>query len=245
MLGKRGAGLGFHGIGRLKPDVTIEQARADMQGVTEALAAAYPDVDKGIGAAMFPLKQTMVRDLQVFLLVLLAAVGFVLLIACVNVANLMLARSTVRTREFAIRTAMGASQGRLLRQLLTESLLLAFTGGAIGLLLAGWGTKFAIAKLPVSLPRAGEIGLDTRVLFFTVLISLACGIFFGLGPALKSARTNLHDTLKEGGRGGSGSRNRAQGVFVAVEMAMALVLLIAAGLMIAQPQRALESEPGF
>jgi predicted permease len=245
LLGKRGAGLGFHGIGRLKPGVTIEQARADMQGVTEALAAAYPDTDKGIGAAMFPLKKTMVKDLQVFLLVLLAAVGFVLLIACVNVANLMLARSTVRTREFAIRTAMGASQGRLLRQLLTESLLLAFTGGAIGLLLAGWGTKLAIAKLPVSLPRAGEIGLDTRVLFFTVLVSLACGIFFGLGPALKSARTNLHDTLKEGGRGGSGSRNRAQGVFVAVEMAMALVLLIAAGLMIRSLSALSKVNPGF
>ena len=109
-----------------------------------------------------------------------------LLIACVNVANLMLARSTVRTREFAIRTAMGASQGRLLRQLLTESLLLAFTGGAIGLLLAGWGTRVAIAQLPVSLPRAAEIGLDARVLLFTVVISLACGIFFGLVPALKS-----------------------------------------------------------
>jgi predicted permease len=245
LLGKRGAGLGFHGIGRLRPGVTIEQARADMQGVTEALAAAYPDTDKGIGAALFPLKKTMVRDLQVFLLVLLAAVGFVLLIACVNVANLMLARSTVRTREFAIRTAMGASQGRLLRQLLTESLLLAFTGGAIGLLLAGWGTKFAIAKLPVSLPRAGEIGLDTRVLFFTVVVSLACGIFFGLGPALKSARTNLHDTLKEGGRGGSGSRNHAQGVFVAVEMAMALVLLISAGLMIRSLSALWKVNPGF
>ncbi len=245
LLPKRGAGLGFHGIGRLKPGVTIEQARADMQGVTQALAAAYPDTDKGIGAGVFRLKETMVKDLRVFLLVLLAAVGFVLLIACVNVANLMLARSTVRTREFAIRTAMGASQGRLLRQLLTESLLLAFLGGAIGLLLARWGTKVGIRQLPVTLPRAGEIGLDVRVLLFTLLITLACGIFFGLGPALKSARPNLHETLKEGGRGGSGSRHRAQGMFVVVEMAMALVLLIAAGLMIRSLSALWQVNPGF
>src|SRR5208282_3125789 len=245
LLPQRGAGLGFHGIGRLKPGVTVEQARADMQRVTGDLAAAFPDTDKGIGAGVFPLKQTMVKDLQVFLLVLLAAVGFVLLIACVNVANLMLARSSVRTREFAIRTAMGASRGRLLRQLLTESLLLAFTGGAIGLMLAGWGTKVAIAQLPVNLPRAAEIGLDTRVLLFTLLITLACGIFFGLGPALKSASPDLHDTLKEGGRGGSGSRHRAQGVFVVVEMAMALVLLIAAGLMIRSLSALWKVNPGF
>ncbi len=245
LLPQRGAGLGFHGIGRLKPGVTVEQARADMQRVTGDLAAAFPDTDKGIGAGVFSLKQTMVQGLKVFLLVLLAAVGFVLLIACVNVANLMLARSSVRTREFAIRTAMGASQARLLRQLLTESLLLAFTGGAIGLLLAGWGTKVAIAQLPLNLPRAGEIGLDTRVLLFTLLITLACGIFFGLGPALKSASPNLHDTLKEGGRGGSGSRHRAQGVFVVLEMALALVLLIAAGLMIRSLSALWKVNPGF
>jgi predicted permease len=245
LLPKRGAGLGFHGIGRLKPGVTIEQARADMQGVTQGLAAAYPDTDQGIGSAVFSLKQTIVKNLQVFLLVLLAAVGLVLLIACVNVANLMLARSSVRTREFAIRTAMGASQGRLLRQLLTESLLLAFAGATIGLLLAGWGTQVAIAQLPVTLPRAAEIGLDARVLLFTLMITLACGVFFGLGPALKSARPNLHDTLKEGGRGGSGSRHRAQGVFVVVEMAMALVLLIAAGLMLRSLSALWRVNPGF
>src|SRR5580704_4383334 len=194
---------------------------------------------------MFSLKPTMVKDWQAFLLVLFAAVGFVLLIACVKTANLMLARSMVRTREFAIRTAMGASRGRLLRQLLTESLLLAFTGGAIGLLLAAWGTKLAIAQLPVTLPRAAEIGLDSRVLFFALVITLACGIFFGFAPALKSARPNLHDTLKEGGRGGSGSRHRAQGVFVVVEMAMALVLLIAAGLMLRSLGALWRVDPGF
>lgn len=245
LLLKRGAGLGIHGIGRLKPGVTIEQARADMQGVTQSLAADFPDADKGIGAAVIPLKQAIVGDLRVLLLVLLAAVGFVLLIACVNVANLTVARSSARMREFAIRAALGASQGRLLRQLLTESILLSLTGGALGLLLAGWGTKIALQQLPVSIPRASEIALDSRVLIFTLIISLASGIFFGLAPALKSARPNLHDTLKEGGRGASGSRHRAQGVFVVVEMAMALVLLIAAGLMIRSLGALWKVNPGF
>ncbi|MHB8502802.1 MAG: ADOP family duplicated permease [Candidatus Acidiferrales bacterium] len=245
LLPKRGAGLGIHGIGRLKTGISIAQARADMEAVTGSLATAYPDADKGIGAAVISLKQEMVGDLRLFLLVLLAAVGFVLLIACVNVANLMVARSSARMREFAIRTALGASQGRLLRQLLTESILLSFTGGALGLLLAAWGTKAALHQLPVNLPRSGEVALDARVLIFTLIISLACGIFFGLAPAFKSARPNLHDTLKEGGRGGSGSRHRAQGMFVVVEMAMALVLLIAAGLMIRSLGALWNVNPGF
>ena len=245
LLPKRGAGLGIHGLGRLKPGVTIAQARADMEAVTGSLAAAYPDADKGIGAAVIPLKQEMIGDVRLFLLVLLAAVGFVLLIACVNVANLMVARASARAREFAIRTALGASRSRLLRQLLTESILLSFTGGTLGLLLAAWGTKAALHQLPVNLPRSGEVTLDARVLIFTLLISLACGIFFGLGPALKSASPNLHDTLKEGGRGGSGSRHRAQGIFVVVEMAMALLLLIAAGLMIRSLSALWNVNPGF
>ncbi|MGB7281920.1 MAG: ABC transporter permease [Candidatus Acidiferrum sp.] len=245
LLPRRGAGLGIHGIGRLKPGVGIVQARADMEGVTRSLAADYPDADKGIGASIISLKQEIVGDLRLFLLVLLAAVGFVLLIACVNVANLTVARSTARMREFAIRTALGASRGRLLRQLLTESVLLSLTGGALGLLLAAWGTKAALLKLPVSIPRSAEITLDARVLIFTLIISLACGIFFGLAPAFKSARPNLHDTLKEGGRGGSGSRHRAQGIFVVVETAMALVLLIASGLMIRSLGALWKVNPGF
>jgi predicted permease len=244
LLPTRGAGLGIHGIGRLKPGVTIEQARADMLGVTSNLAAAYPDTDKGIGAAVIPLKHAIVGDLRVFLLVLLAAVGFVLLIACVNVANLMLTRSATRAREFAIRTALGASRRRILRQLLTESILLSLGGGGLGLLLAAFGTKAAMGMLPMPIPRAGEVGLDARVLLFTVVISLACGIFFGLAPALKSAQGNLQDTLKEGGRGSS-SRQRAQGIFVVLEMAMALVLLIAAGLMIRSLSALWKVNPGF
>ena len=245
LLLQRGAGLGLHGIGRLKPGVTIEQARADMEGVTRNLEAAFPDADKGITAKLTPLKEQMVGHVRPLLLVLLAAVGFVLLIACVNVANLLLARSTGRTREFAVRAALGASQGRVLRQLLTESILLALVGGGIGLLLAAWGTRAALGVLPAALPRAEQVGLDAPVLLFTVGISLLAGIVFGLTPALKTSRPDLHETLKQGGRGASGSRHRTQGVFVVVEMALALVLLIGAGLTIRSLVKLWSVDPGF
>jgi predicted permease len=245
LLPNRGAGLGVHGVGRLRTDATLEQARADMARVSSNLAAAYPDTNKGIGAALRPLKQTMVGEVRVLLLVLLAAVGFVLLIACVNVANLMLARAAARTREFAIRAALGAGQARLVRQLLTESLLLALTAGGLGLLLAAWGTRAALNILAQGLPRASEVHLDARALLFTIVISLGCGIFFGLAPALKSRGRNLHDTLKEGGRGESGTRHRAQGILVVVEMAMALVLLISAGLMVRSLTALWNVNPGF
>jgi predicted permease len=241
----RGAGLGIHGIGRLKPGVTIEQARADMDEVTRNLVAAYPDVDKGIGAAVFPLKQDMLGEVRPLLLLLLGAVCFVLLIACVNVANLMLARSTARTREFAIRAALGAGHGRLIRQLLTESILLGIAGGGLGLLLAIWVTRAALQNLPVTLPRAAGVGLDARVLIFTIVISVGAGIIFGLAPALKTLKPVLHETLKESGRGGSGARHRAQSVFVVVEMALALVLLAGAGLMIRTLGRLWSQDPGF
>ena len=245
LLPNRGAGLGVHGVGRLKPDVTIDQARADMARISSNLAAAYPDTNKGIGAALRPLRQTMVGDVRLVLLVLLAAVGFVLLIACVNVANLMLARAAARGREFAIRAALGAGQARLVRQLLTESILLAFAAGALGLLLAAWGTRAALQFLAQGLPRASEVHLDARAMLFTVLVSLGCGIFFGLAPALKSRGRNLLDTLKEGGRGESGTRHRAQGLLVIVEMAMALVLLISAGLMLRSLTALWNVNPGF
>jgi predicted permease len=245
LLPNRGAGLGFHGVGRLKPGVTIEQARADLAAISQSLAVTYPDTNKGIAAAMFPLKQDIVRDVRVLLLVLLGAVGFVLLISCVNVANLMLARSSARAREFAVRAALGAGRARIIRQLLTESLLLSGMGGALGLLLAAWGTQAALRRLPAGLPRAGEVGLDGRVFLFTSIVSLACGLFFGLAPALRGARTNLHDTLKEGGRGESGVRHRAQRILVVAEMALALVLLISAGLMLRSLQALWNVNPGF
>jgi predicted permease len=156
-LPSRAAGLGIHGIGRLKAGVTLAQARADMSGVTANLATAYPETDRELGATLTPLKQRLVGNVRFSLWVLLGAVGFVLLIACVNVANLVLARSGGRTREFAIRAALGASQHRILFQVLTESLLLAFTGGGLGLLLAALGTKGVLRFLPAALPRADEI----------------------------------------------------------------------------------------
>jgi predicted permease len=237
--------LSSRGIGRLKPGVTLSQATADMDGIAQNLALAYPEADKNVGITLVSMKEDIVGKVQPFLIVLLAAVGFLLLIACVNVANLLLARSMGRSREFAIRAAMGASQGRVIRQLLSESILLAGLGGALGLLLAVWGTKAVLGTLPGALPRASEVSLDSRVLLFTLALSLFAGIIFGLAPALKSSRVNLEEILKESGRGSSGARQRLQGVFVAVEVAMALVLLVGAGLMVRSLAALWRVDPGF
>lgn len=243
LLMNRAAGLGLHGIGRLKRGVTIEQARADMERVTQNLASTYPDVNKGIGAAVIPMRKSMLGEVKPLLLLLFGAVGFVLLIACVNVANLLLARSIGRAHEFAIRSALGAGQGRILRQLLTESILLAAIGGGLGALLAAIGTKAALRVLPMTLPRSSEAGMNGRVLIFAATISLLAGICFGLMPALKTTRARV--ALKEGGRGGSGTRHRVQRALVAAEMALALVLLIGAGLMIRTLTALWNVNPGF
>lgn len=245
LLLKRGAGLGFHGIGRLKDGTSIEQARADMDSVSRNLAAAYPDVNTGISANLRPIKQAMTGESRPILWVLQAAVGFVLLIACVNVANLLLARSTSRRREFAVRIALGAQQGRVIRQLLTESILLAFTGGALGLLLAKWGTKAALAALPEALARASEVGIDARVLGFTAVLCVIVGVAFGMAPALKMSAENLIDTLKNTGRAFSTARMSVQRAFVVLEMATALVLLIGAGLMLRSLVSLWNVNPGF
>ena len=241
----RRIGMGMNSIGRLKPGVSIEQARADMNRVAENLAAAYPEADKGSGVTLVPLKTDVVGDVRGILLVLLGAVSFVLLIACANVANLLLVRSTGRAREFAIRTALGAGPIRIVRQLLTESVLLGIAGGCIGLALAKLGTKVILAALAGTLPRAEEISLDAHVVFYTFGISLLTGIAFGLAPALKALRPDMHETLKEGGRGASGARHRTQSVFVVFEMAMAVVLLIGAGLMIRTLSALWNVNPGF
>jgi predicted permease len=223
---------GSDAIALLKPGVTLEQAREDLKHVNAGLAVAYPNVNSNIKATMLTLKDEMVGEIRPMLLVLLGAVIFVLLIACANVANLLLARSTARQREFAIRAALGAGKSRIVRQLLTESMLLALIGGAFGLMLAAWGTKAAVALVPRTMPRANEISLDTHVLLFTLVISLAAGIVFGLVPALRTSRTDIEQTLRTTGHSLAGARSRTQSIFVVSEVAMAMVLLVGAGLMI-------------
>ena len=237
--------MGMNSVGRLKAGVSIEQAQADMNRIAENLAKVYPEADKGSGITLITLKTDVVGDVRGILLVLLGAVSFVLLIACANVANLLLARSTGRAREFAIRAALGASPARVIRQLLTESVLLGLAGGSLGLLLAKFCVKALVAALSDSLPRAGEIALDGRVLFYTLGISVLTGVVFGLAPALKTMRPKTHETLKEGGRGGSGARHRTQSVFIVFETAMAVVLLIGAGLMIRTLVALGNVNPGF
>jgi predicted permease len=239
----RGIAMSAHGVGRLKPGVRLSQAITEMNGIAENLAAAFPEADKAEGIALFSMKEDIVGNVQPFLIVLLAAVGFLLLIACVNVANLLLARALGRSREFAVRAAMGASRARVIRQLLTESVLLAGLGGVLGILFAWWGTKTVLGTLPGALPRASEVSLDSRVLLFTVALSLLAGIVFGLAPALKTSRVDLQQVLKESGRGSA--RHRLQGIFVASEVAMALVLLVGAGLMVRSLSALWRVNPGF
>lgn len=232
-------------VGRLRPGITVAQAQADMQNIAQNLATAYPRADKGVDARIVPMKEDITGSVQPFLIALLFAVSFLLLIACANVANLVLARSISRSREFAVRAALGASQTRLIRQLLTESVLLAGFGGATGLVLALLGTKALLGMLLGTLPRAGEISVDSRVLFFTLGVSLFAGIVFGLAPALKASRPNLQSTLKEGGRGSSDANHRLQGIFVVAEVALALVLLVGAGLMVRTIAALWRVNPGF
>jgi predicted permease len=244
-LMRRGVGVGLQGIARLKPGVAIERARADLAQVASDLAVAFPDADRGIGARVIPLKEQIVGDTRQFLLVLLAAVGFVLLIACVNVASLLMARSAGRSREFAVRVALGASRGRVVCQLLTESLLLGAGAGALGMVSAMLGLHAALMVLPAALPRRDEIGVDLRVLAFTTVLSLITGMLFGLAPALKTSTANPQDTLKDGGRGTSGTHQRVLGTFVVAEIGIALVLLAGAGLMIRSLARLWNVDPGF
>ncbi|HKT08324.1 MAG TPA: ABC transporter permease [Gemmatimonadaceae bacterium] len=232
-------------VGRLAPGVTLAQATADMEGVARHLADEYPEADKGVGAALVSLQDDQVGSVQPVLLVLLGAVGFLLLIACANVANLLLARSTARSREFAIRVSLGASHRHVVRQLLTESILLAGAGGALGLVFGAWSMRAVLGALPAALPRTREVGLDARVLIFTLGVSLLAGILFGLAPALKASRINLQDVLKEGGRGSSRARHRLQRVFVAAQVSMALVMLVGAGLMLRSIAALWRVDPGF
>jgi putative ABC transport system permease protein len=236
---------GLRGVARLKPGVTLEQARADLDAVAARLEEQYPDSNKGVGARMIPLLENYVRDVRLALWILLGAVGLVLLIACANVANLMLARAASRQREMAVRVALGASRWRVIRQLLTESMLLAVVGGALGLLLAQWIIDLILTFGANSIPRTGEISLDTRVLMFTTAVSMLTGIVFGLAPALQSSRTDVQEALKETARSTTGGRHRLRQVLVVTEVALTLVLLIGAGLLIRSFYLLQQVNPGF
>jgi putative ABC transport system permease protein len=241
--GRRGQFLQV--IGRLKPGVSWPQARAEMGTIAERLAREYPGQNSGWSVAVVPVTELIVGSIRPALLTLLGAVGFVLLIVCANLANLLLARNASREREVAIRAALGASRWRLIRQHLTESALLAVAGGAMALLLAVWATETLVA-LSVGIPRVEEIGIDRRALGFTLAISLLTGLVFGLLPALQISKPNLNESLKEGGRGSSGfSRHRLRSLLVISEVALSLMLLVGAGLMIKSFRHLRAVDPGF
>jgi putative ABC transport system permease protein len=243
---ERGNHPGIFSIAKLKPGVSVEQAQMDMDAVAVRLEEQYPQTNTGNRVSITPMFQQIVGPVQSYLWFLLGAVGFVLLIACANVANLLLARAATRQKEIALRTALGAPRGRIVRQLLTESALLALLGGALGLALAYGGMRALVAISPATTPRLSEVGIDPWVVAFNFAVALATGIIFGLVPALQASRTDLSETLKEGGRTSAGSaRHRLRSLLVIAEMAIALVLLIGAGLIIRSFMRVLEVKPGF
>jgi putative ABC transport system permease protein len=238
---------GIYAIARMKPGVTLEQTRNELNGIAARLQKQYPKTNTGIGISVDSVLNAYVGTIRPALLVLMAAVGFVLLIACANIANLSLARTTERNRELAVRTAMGASRFRLIRQLLTESMLLAMIGGALGLFVA-YGVANAVSKVSTSsVPRVDTVSIDGGVLLFTLGISLVTGLFFGLFPAWHASRSDIGETMKEGGRSGTAGagKKRVRSVLVVAEVSISLVLLVGAGLMIKSFYRVMQADPGF
>jgi putative ABC transport system permease protein len=232
-------------VARLKPGMTLEQARAEMTAIAARLEQAYPDTNKGWKARVEPLMDVVVGDIRGRLWILFAAVATVLLIACANVANLLLARASTRRQELAVRVALGASRGRLLRQLLSESLLLSFMGTGLALLLAKGGLTAFIALAGDSIPRAGEIRLDAGVLGFAICLAVVTGLAFGLAPAWSSGKDAIHESIRAGGRGATGERRRMRQGLIVAEVALTLVLLTAAGLLLRSFYRLNAVNPGF
>ena len=241
----RGADPGINAVARLHPNMSLEQAEAELNAVYARMEQQYPASNTGRRCYLTPLHESFVGNVRQPLLILLTSVGLVLLIACANVANLLLVRSSSRQREMSVRVALGASGWRITRQLLTESVLLAAVGGLLGVVLAHWGTSFIAYQLPDSIPRLHEAYVDMRVLGFTLAISLFTGLLFGLAPALQASRVNLTEALKEGDRGSSGSRHRLRSVLVVVEVALTLTLLVGAALLIQSFRQVLQVDPGF
>ncbi len=234
-------------VGRLKPGATVQQAQTEMETISKRLAESYPATNANRGALVMPFQSVLVEDSRMALFVLLGAVVFVLLIACANVANLMLARAVSRQKELALRAALGASRFRLVRQLLTETLLLSLLGAGLGLLIGKWSISALAANRPANLPSTVNINLDWTVLGFTLAVALLTGIIFGLAPALRFSKPDLHDALKQGGKtssGGSG-RHRLRGALVVAQVALALALLIGSGLMIRSFLKLGSVNPGF
>ncbi|MBO0860604.1 MAG: ABC transporter permease [Chloracidobacterium sp.] len=234
-------------VARLKPGVTLEQARGSMKNLSAALAREHPKTDSNNEALVIPLRERLFGQTREPLLILTAAVGFVLLLACANLANLLLAQATVRSRELAVRAALGASRFRLLRQMLSESLLLGLVGGAFGLVLAFWGRDLLVGLIPATFPRGDEIWIDGWVLFFTAGLSTITGLIFGIVPAWQASRPDVIESLKAGAASVTlGLRSqRLQGLLVAAEAAMAVILLVGAGLMIRSLWRLTRVELGF
>jgi putative ABC transport system permease protein len=232
-------------VGRLKPGVTPTQAKTQMDAINQRLAQAYRETNTGWTVNITNLQQRMVGSVRLSLLLLAGAVAFVLLIACANVANLLLARATVRAKEMALRAALGASRWRIVRQLLTESLLLSIAGGGLGLLLSLWLTKLLIAISPANSPRFDEIKPDVRVILFTIALTLLTGVIFGLAPALQASRIDLNERLKESGRGSSSGHNRLRSLMMVSEIALSFMLLVGAGLLIKSFMRLRDVSPGF
>jgi len=234
-------------IGRLKEGVTLTQAQADTDLIAAQLAEQFPETNKNWNLRLVPLRDQLLGGSQTPLFILFGAVGFVLLIACANVANLLLVRAAAREKEIALRTALGASRVRIARQMITESLLLSIAGGALGALLATWGVEALVRLGEGSIPRTANVRIDATVLAFTFLISLATGLLFGLAPALRTVRVNLIDSLKDGLRGsGEGAlRNRTRSLLVVLESAIAVMLLIGAGLLIRSLIALQNVDPGF
>ncbi|HEV7475787.1 MAG TPA: ABC transporter permease [Pyrinomonadaceae bacterium] len=246
--GRQARGAVYMAIfGKLKADATLAQAQADLNTITARLAAQYPAADTGFEVALVSSQERLVGQIRPALLVLLGAVALVLLIACANVANLLLARASARHKEIAIRAAIGATRGRVIRQLLTESLLLSIIGGLAGVLLAVWAIDLLVSANPSNLPRIAEIGLDKRVLLFSLGLTTLTGLFFGLAPALHASRTDLNTTLKDGMRESSGGirNNRTRSALVISEIALSLILLVGATLLFQSLRRLLEVPAGF